>query len=31
LFNILWYWKCVPYFDNSHSFFKQHCCFLMLL
>jgi hypothetical protein len=28
LFNIMWYWKCVPPFCNSHYLFTQHCCLL---
>ncbi len=31
LFHTLWYRKCIPCFDISHSVFTQHRCLLMLL
>jgi hypothetical protein len=31
LFGILWCLKGTPCFFNSHAFFTQHCCLLMLL
>jgi hypothetical protein len=31
LFGTMWYWQCTPCFYNSHAFFTQHCCLLMLL